>query len=208
MWATLLKVRNPDCAWCHQATLGDPQVQVKVLSHFPSGSGHILEEIELAGAQWRGRLETIRGQPSVHRVTLLESSEEHARVRLEIDECPLQHAVAESGALPRFPFEVRAGFDQWLIISERQEASKFAADLRSHGVRVEVVSSREYHPHENLTERQRELMQVAIAQGYYEVPRRVTLTKLAERLHVSKSTLSETLARAERRVLEGLRTPA
>lgn len=205
MWATLLRVEDPSCAWCHEATLGDDPVHVKVLSHFPAGSGRVWEEVEITGPTWKQHLEKIQQMASVHHLSLLESTNVRGRVRLEVDACPLQHAVIASGVLPRFPFEVRGGFDQWLIISEREEAAKFVSDLRGRGARVEVVSSREYHPHGSLTERQRELMEAAIAQGYYEVPRRVTLTKLAERLHVSKSTLSETLARGERRVLEELR---
>jgi hypothetical protein len=165
----------------------------------------VWEEVQLGGPGWRARLADIERLPSVHRVSLLESSEEGGRVRLEIDECPLLHAVVGSGVLPRFPFEVRGGFDEWLIIAKREDIAKFVRDLRSRGSRIEIASSREHHTHDDLTHRQRELMEAAIAQGYYEVPRRVTLTKLADQLHLSKSTLSETLARGERRVIEDLR---
>lgn len=208
MWATVLRVEDPRCVWCDRAAPEDAAVHVKVLSHFAVGPGRVLEEVEVSGPAWRKRVARIEGAPRVHHLSVLESSEAHGRLRVEVDEGALQRAVLASGALPRFPFDVKDGFAQWLIVAPREDAASFVRALREGGARVEVLSSREYRPHESLTDRQRELMLAAIAQGYYEVPRRVTLTKLAERLHVSKSTLSETLARGERRVLEDLGSEA
>lgn len=208
MWATLLRVETPACAWCRETTVGEPRVGVKVLSHFPTEDGSAWEEVELAGGSWVERLARIRSSPGVGDVQVLESTPEHGRVRLRVPSCPLARAVARSGALPRFPFEVRDGADRWLLIAEREAASRFVDDLRDQGLAVEVLSFRAYRPHESLTRRQREMMDAAIQAGYYEVPRRVTLTRLAERLHVAKSTLSETLARAEHHVLEDMSAQA
>lgn len=204
MWATLLRVEDPRCAWSDHAATADAAVHVRVLSHFSVGSGRVLEEAEVSGPGWKEQVAGMERTPHAHHVSVLESSEGHGRVRVEVDEGALRDAVVASGVMPRFPFDLKDGFAEWLIVAPREDAATFVRALREAGARVEVVSSREYHPHESLTERQRELMLAAIAQGYYEVPRRVTLTKLAERLHVSKSTLSETLARGERRVLEDL----
>ena len=44
-----------------------------------------------------------------------------------------------------------------------------------------------------LTNRQREVLLRAVEEGYYAWPRRVTLTQLAARIGVAKSTLSELL---------------
>ncbi|MFA5862154.1 MAG: helix-turn-helix domain-containing protein [Candidatus Thermoplasmatota archaeon] len=204
MWATLLHVKHPACAWCHEATLGDASVTVHVLAHFPSGHARVWEEAELEGPGWAEKLERIRALASVNSVDVLESSDTRARVRMNIDECPLLHAAAASGVMPRFPFQVNDGVDEWLVITENGQVSSFVEDLRKRGAWVDVVYSREHHPHESLTPRQRQLMEHAIQQGYYEVPRRVTLTTLAQRLHVAKSTLSEALARGEKHVLEDM----
>jgi len=207
MWATLVRAQSPSCAWCQQARSGDEDVTIRILAHFPAGGGHVWEEAELVGEKWPERLEVLRHLPGLHSATLLESTHERARVRIDVEGCPLLHAVKASGVLPRFPFEIKDGSDQWLIIAERDQTERFVRDLRKRGVKVEIASSHEYRPHATLTDRQRELMQAAIAQGYYEVPRRVTLTELARRLGVAKSTLSETLARGERHLLEDFRAP-
>jgi predicted DNA binding protein len=52
-----------------------------------------------------------------------------------------------------------------------------------------------------LTEKQERALWFAITLGFYEWPRRITLTELAEKLGVSASTLSELMRRGLRRVL-------
>ena len=52
-----------------------------------------------------------------------------------------------------------------------------------------------------LTGRQKEIVATAVAQGYFEFPRRISLTNLSELLGVKPSTLSEILRSAERRIM-------
>lgn len=54
-----------------------------------------------------------------------------------------------------------------------------------------------------LTERQLIILQRAIAEGYYDSPRRTSTEALATTFGVTRSTLEEHLRKAERRVLEG-----
>jgi len=53
-----------------------------------------------------------------------------------------------------------------------------------------------------LTARQEQVLGTALAQGYFEFPRRISLTELSELVGVRPSTLSEILRGAERRILE------
>lgn len=55
----------------------------------------------------------------------------------------------------------------------------------------------------DLTERQLIVLQTAIAEGYYDSPRRTSTEALASTFGVTRSTLEEHLRKAERRVLEG-----
>jgi DNA-binding CsgD family transcriptional regulator len=55
-----------------------------------------------------------------------------------------------------------------------------------------------------LTDRQREVLDVAVDLGYYEVPRRATHRDVAERLGLSVGTVSEHLQKIEARVFGSL----
>lgn len=54
---------------------------------------------------------------------------------------------------------------------------------------------------ESLTDRQREVLETAYENGYYDVPRGTTTNELAEAFDVDGSTVSEHLQRAERNLI-------
>lgn len=58
---------------------------------------------------------------------------------------------------------------------------------------------------ELLTDRQREVLDVALECGYYEVPRRASHRDIAEHVGVSSPTVSEHLQKIEARVFEAIR---
>lgn len=53
----------------------------------------------------------------------------------------------------------------------------------------------------SLTRRQKEIILTAMAHGYFEFPRRISLTGLGELFGVRPSTVSEILRSAERRLM-------
>jgi predicted DNA binding protein len=57
-------------------------------------------------------------------------------------------------------------------------------------------------PSSILTDRQHELITEAIERGYYDSPRRCTLTNLANELGVNKATASGILHRAEGKLIK------
>jgi predicted DNA binding protein len=56
-----------------------------------------------------------------------------------------------------------------------------------------------------LTERQQEVLEVALELGYYDVPRQATHNDIAERLDLSVGTVGEHLQKIEARVFKTLR---
>lgn len=80
-----------------------------------------------------------------------------------------------------------------------------ALDEIPDAVEVEVLRMGDYEPAETdvfdtLTRRQREVLDVAVEQGYYEDPREATHEELAAALDVSAATVGEHLRRIERRL--------
>ena len=77
--------------------------------------------------------------------------------------------------------------------------------LRSSGVPAEIEAVRPGPLRgltATLTERQREILRRAVLDGYFEVPRRISLTELARRVGVATSTLSVTIAVIEKKLVE------
>ena len=77
-------------------------------------------------------------------------------------------------------------------------------------VGVELVELREYEPHVDrpgtrLTDRQLEVLDAALAVGYYEEPRRGTQADVADAVGLAPATVGEHLRRIEGTVLRSLR---
>lgn len=68
-------------------------------------------------------------------------------------------------------------------------------------VAYEAPDYRGYRILPQLTEKERLVLSAAIGDGYYEYPRRISATELAEKLGYSKSTLIEYLRKAENKVI-------
>ena len=77
------------------------------------------------------------------------------------------------------------------------------------GVRFAVEQAGQYSPDREdilsiLTERQHEVFETAIREGYYEIPREATHEDIADSLGCAPSTVDEHLRKAESRVLSAL----
>lgn len=55
---------------------------------------------------------------------------------------------------------------------------------------------------QNLTDKQRRTLEIALKTGYYEQPRKADLADLADRLGVSKSAVSQRLRAAEAKIIK------
>lgn len=85
-----------------------------------------------------------------------------------------------------------------------EEQFREAVEGAPEGIRLELEQITDYRPDAEdplLTDRQREILAVAVDQGYYDVPRRASRDDLAETLDLSGSTVSEHLRKIETKVL-------
>lgn len=129
---------------------------------------------------------------------------------------PLQTLLYE-GYLPLRPTELENGrecFD--LLLHDRDELGKAVTMLESFGdVTVKRISQefrREITPSaaewqellSSIPSRQRELLNLAVDQGYFEIPRKVTLEDLADEMDITKGTASNHLRRAEQQLVKFL----
>ena len=106
------------------------------------------------------------------------------------------------GVVPRSPFEVTNGWVDWTFSCTSEQALNLLTELTKSGIPHNLVSTRK-NESRLLTKRQLEIFDAAVKSGYYDVPRKVTLTTLAEQLNVAKSTLSASLQRIESKVMNG-----
>lgn len=101
-------------------------------------------------------------------------------------------------------FEVRA--------DERRQVSEFQAYCRERGILIELTQLHALSPLEpdreyDLTEGQREVLELAHARGYFDSPRGATQDDLAAALGITRQAVSSRLQRGVRRLVAGTLGP-
>ena len=87
------------------------------------------------------------------------------------------------------------------IVRKTSDFRQVLAKLSKEGIEARIEDVAPLERRATLTGRQKEIMATAVAQGYFEFPRKISLTGLSELVGVKPSTLSEILRSAERRIM-------
>lgn len=91
------------------------------------------------------------------------------------------------------------------LVGSQEAISGTLNEYASEGVSPDLRKLGEYQgrmqPLDELTDRQREVLQTAFEMGYYEVPREISTEDIATELDVDPSTVAEHLQRAERNLM-------
>ncbi|MFB6162133.1 MAG: helix-turn-helix domain-containing protein [Halococcoides sp.] len=140
---------------------------------------------------------------AVSGVDLLQRGGEEVVVQFQTTDHLLLESARGSGVPLEMPVEIVDGRATIEVTGPQDRLSMLADQFEAAGVEYSVERLRqEISPSSLLTDRQRSLVREAVAAGYYDVPRDCTLTDLADRVDLAKSTVSETLHRAESAVLK------
>jgi hypothetical protein len=90
----------------------------------------------------------------------------------------------------------------WRFIARKaSDLRQILASMEREGIKTRVEDIAPLEPKPALTGRQKEIMATAVAQGYFEFPRKISLTELSKLVGIKPSTLSEILRGAERRIM-------
>jgi len=90
----------------------------------------------------------------------------------------------------------------WRFIARKtSDFRQVLTKLSKEGIETRIEDVAPLERKATLTGRQKEIMATAVSQGYFEFPRKISLTGLSELVGVKPSTLSEILRSAERRIM-------
>lgn len=153
--------------------------------------------------------ETIRRDSTVEDVTLLDEFERGSSYRATWTENAdgVAYAYVEAGATI---LEATGQDDSWTLrmrFDDDDALIRFNEYCRENGIPFSL--NRLFHPSQpmsggqhGLTEAQRETLVTALESGYYEVPRSITMSDLADEVGTSQQTLSKQFRRAHSALVE------
>ncbi|MFB6150769.1 MAG: helix-turn-helix domain-containing protein [Haloarculaceae archaeon] len=197
-----LEISIPESVWIGELSRSYLNAEFEVLTVFPKEEGGVaLAEVTAPNVE-----EVVLELSTYDEVTMtdvLQHSGETALVQFETSNPLLLLPVREAGTPLELPFTVLDGNVDWEVRAPRERLSTLADQLRQFGISFDVVSvHQELETEQLLTPKQRRLVNAAVENGYYDTPRDCSLTELAEAVDIAKSTCSETLHRAEGKIIK------
>lgn len=199
-----LRISIPDTTWIHDVSVEYPETTFRVIAVM-SGEGSGIALLEIRTPDPVPIIVAIERRDDVTDFDLLWKRDETTTVQVETTDPLLLFPILKAGIPLQTPFEITDGTATWEITTSSERLSGLGEGLDEAGVEFDIdfVHDEPPDPTEGLlTDRQREVLLAAIKQGYYDTPRRTTLTEVSESLDVSKATGSDVLHRVEGKVLK------
>ncbi|MFC7140854.1 helix-turn-helix domain-containing protein [Halosimplex aquaticum] len=192
----------------------DPDVAGEAIHRMDDlGDGTVTMLTEGTGDLDRYR-EILESSPKVHEFTVADGEGDRGWGYSRVETNDLVEYMLERDRelelVRDMPIEITDDGDQRVTLVGTEEAFARAARFdEPEGYDIEIEKTGEYHPESGrlldaLTSRQREVLEAAVAVGYYEAPRQATHEDIAEAVGCSPATVGEHLQKIERAVFGAL----
>jgi predicted DNA binding protein len=197
-----IEYRLREAMWLSRFTLEHPDLLLEFHSWTPGGD-HSVGEYEVHGppVDWS---EEIARYPDVLEAERLDPRSGERRYRVRYRHTPEFALALDLEILFRRPMSIQNGRVTCTLVAPLSRVRHFLRAVARAGGDPHLVSLGSESVRSDrgiLTPVQRSLFRQALALGYFEVPRRITLTELSEKVARSKSSVSRTLAVVEQKLL-------
>jgi len=172
----------------------------------PVGFG-IIESLAGGEESLKQYVSAMKASPSVLEIEITYQSPTvyWTRVAIQPDTPSIYETILESSCMTRLPVIIQNGVQEHTILAPSREAFRDMLDsLKARFSKVQLRHIRSFAsglPKHNLTVKQMEAMIMAFSSGYYDIPRRITVTEMSERLGIKRVAMQERLRRAERTIM-------
>jgi predicted DNA binding protein len=197
-----LTLTVPEEVWIGEVTRSYPETTVRILAAMSDAEDGV-GLAEVVSESLPAVLADIDGSEDVTELDLLQRDGDRALIQFTTTMPLLLMPARDSGVPLEMPFEIADGKAVWELTAPQDRLSALGEQLDAFDITFSVDYIQQHVTEEPLlTDRQRRLITAAVENGYYDTPRECSLTDLAERLGIAKSTASETLHRAEEQVIK------
>lgn len=197
-----LSIDIPEGAWVEEVSKKYPGATFRVLSAFAADDhGFGVVEVE-ANGELTGLVKDISEHEAIADIEVLWNEGNDALLQFETRRPMMLLAARQSNIPVRMPFEIQDGVGNWELTTSRERLSELSSVFDNMGINYEIEYVRGIESEEFLTDKQRSVMETALGMGYYDTPREASLSDVADELGIAKSTCSETIHRAEEKLVK------
>ncbi len=191
--------------WAYHYSKAHASMRLEILDRIEVGDDLLLAELRMMGPGAYDWPAAARRFPNVIHIETHPEGPASVIYRVTF-KTPAFHTITRHhGILTRYPIVVQDGISHFETFAEPRQLRGYLAELRR---RVGPSHVRAVHRGSvttqtlGLTPGQVSVFHEAVSAGFFQVPRRITLTGLAARLGRNKSTISASLVKIRRRLAE------
>jgi len=194
------RIEIPKNKWLAEFNEKFPELSFNILSKYllEENTGSTLLKIE--GVSVKQFLEDLKNSLRASSYQILYNEMDFLILNVKTKDPWILRALIKTDLLLIYPIKVKKGKLIINAITSREKADKFLDDLNKKRIKFTIQSIGRYHREDLLTERQRQVLKTAYKEGFYNVPRGVSLTNLSKQFKISPSALSELLRRIHERL--------
>lgn len=201
-----LILKFPDKLWLGKISRKYQAYRFEILSFMPVSQDPIIGNslIKITGTNPEKLLPEILENKTLKSLEVMDKSGTSMTITTLTHDKYLLYCIIKNEILVKFPVIVEAGCAVFNVIATRGNIDQFIVDLNKKEIEVEIKVLSHYKDDilkTELTERQYIIFKKARDAGYYNTPREINLTELAEQIGVAKSSLSSMLHRIHQRLL-------
>lgn len=201
-----LIIHYPSKLWLGQLSKDFPHANIQITAFVPIKQDPFVGNsmITIRSVEIEKILSQMEKYPSLLSYSIMEQSGNTLVLSTRTKDDLLLRAIVKNTVLIQLPVKVLKGTAEFIINGSRTNIDDFISDLNSKGIQVDIKNLGHFSEDLldlKLTTRQFEVYQEAKKHGYYDNPRRINLTNLAEKLGIAKSSLSGMLQRIHNALL-------
>jgi predicted DNA binding protein len=197
-----LRISIPSSKWLAQISKSYPHLQVKILSNYliDINTGIILLKIEgIINNDFNSIL--IDNKLALSHQILF-SRNNFSLINVKENDPWVLNTLIKTELLFTYPIVVKDAKLNVDIIAQRKRVDSFLNELEKRKIQVEIRSIGHYQKEIVLSNQQKQILKKAYNLGYFEIPRRISLTNFAKKLEISPSALSESLRRINKKLAQ------
>lgn len=198
------EIRVPESKWLFEMNKEYNQLTFNILSKYLIDDNLGSTLFEIKGYRLKDFIEKFKNKMSPSFFQILHQGDNFLLLNVKTKDPWILNALVKTELLFLYPLKIFNGVIKVTAVAERKKVDHFLSELEQKDIKFKIIRIGQYQQERLLSVRQSKLLEILYQNGYYEVPRKISLTKLANKLKISPSALSESIRRLHKKIAGNL----
>jgi len=190
-----ISIEIPQDKWLATFNRKYPELNFHILSNFPIGENSGITSFQIRGSSVKHFISDFKEKLAEKTAQILYEDEDLVILNVKEVDPWILNTLVKTELLISYPVLIKEGKLRIEAITNRSKVDSFLTQLKKKKIKAKLERIGYFYKSTLLTKRQNEIINLAYQNGYFNIPRSISLSEFAKDLKISKSALSETLRR-------------